>query len=128
MAAVAFKDTITLGSIIVGFLIGLSGLAVFFYGVKWKSAYLVAEANAEAWHATSDRLERELDELRGEITTLRARLAELEALPDVAAVHRTLVRHDEATAQAMRQHDANAEKRAVRLIEAIQSLPQGGTA
>lgn len=126
MLAAVFKDTITLGSLIVAALVGLGGLAVFFYGVRWKTAYLVAEANAEAWHKTAERLEEEMKSLREQVQVLRARVAELETLPDVSHVLKAVIDHDKAQGESWRLHNTEANGRADRIVNAIRELKPKG--
>ena len=68
LAAVHFTDTITLGSILIGILLGIGGLATYGYGVRWKANYEVEKARAdalaegrEAFKTQADRLQRELE-------------------------------------------------------------------
>ena len=68
IAAVHFTDTITLGSILIGILLGIGGLATYGYGVRWKANYEVEKARAdalsegrEAFRTQADRLHRELE-------------------------------------------------------------------
>ena len=68
IAVVHFTDTITLGSIIIGVLVGVGGLATYGYGVRWKANYEVEKARAdaleqgrEAFRVQADRLHRELE-------------------------------------------------------------------
>lgn len=128
MLQTTFRDTITLGSVMVGVLVALGGLAVFFYGVRWKSAYLVAEANAEAWHSTADRLEEELKHLRDEVRALRSRISELEGLPDVSSVLEAILAHDNRQDGLWDVHNDQANARADKIVEAIRSLKTNGGA
>ena len=73
LAAVHFTDTITLGSILIGILLGIGGLATYGYGVRWKANYEVEKARAdalaegrEAYKTQVDRLERELEMCKDE--------------------------------------------------------------
>ena len=65
IAAIHFTDTITLGSILIGILLGVGGLATYGYGVRWKANYEVEKARAdalaegrEAYKTQVDRLEQ----------------------------------------------------------------------
>ena len=58
--AVQFRETVSLGSIVVAGLVGIVGLMTLFYGAKWKSLYNLEVANAKAWEATAHRFETEL--------------------------------------------------------------------
>ena len=73
IAAIHFTDTITLGSILIGILLGIGGLATYGYGVRWKANYEVEKARAdalaegrEAYKTQVDRLERELEMCKDE--------------------------------------------------------------
>lgn len=126
MMGIEFHETVTLGSIIVGALVSALVIVSAIYGVRWKTAAQVNAANAAAWEDTASRYELELAVMRGrieeqdrKIAALQARISELEALPDVAAVHRALIDHDTRAADAMDRHDKNAERRADRIVKAF---------
>lgn len=68
IAAVHFTSTVTLGSVVIGILLGVGGLATYGYGVRWKANYEVEKARAdalaegrEAFKTQADRLHRELE-------------------------------------------------------------------
>lgn len=126
MIAIEFHETITLGSVVVGALVSALVVVSAIYGVRWKTTAQVNAANALAWEDTATRYEVELANMRErleeqdrKIAVLQTRIAELEALPDVAAVHRALVEHDTRAAAAMDRHDENAERRADRIVQAF---------
>lgn len=73
-------------------LIAVGGLAVYAYGVRWRTAAEVNAANAAAWEATARRLDDEVKLLREEVAVLRAKVQDLqkhnmEAVLDVMARH-----------------------------------------
>jgi hypothetical protein len=123
IANVNFSDTVTLGSAIVMILIGLLGVMTLVYGARWKAAFSVAEANSDAWKETAQRLELELHDVKAELEKVRARLQELEMMPDVTVVHGLLLDHIAVERGWWETHEAKAEDRCIRLIAAIK---QGG--
>lgn len=138
ISEIDFMHLVSSVSVILGTLVALSGVVAIIYGARWKTAAQVEAANAAAWEATASRLEREVSELREqlrrhreEIDKLRARISELEHLPDVATVYKALQEHDARAAEAMKMHDANAEKRANRIIAVMEeirdNLKRGGS-
>ena len=89
IAVVHFTDTITLGSILIGILLGIGGLATYGYGVRWKANYEVEKARAdalsegrEAFKTQVDRLQRELEMCKDE----RDKLAMTRSLEPVIKV------------------------------------------
>lgn len=98
--AVDWSSTITLGSLIVGILVGFAGLVVLGYGARWKAAFesekVVAESyrdGREAFQARADRLEIELretrarnDELAELIGEQKKTVARLESLPNLERI------------------------------------------
>lgn len=124
-----WSSTITLGSLIIGVLLGLASLAVFGYGVKWKTAYEAERATAlslrdgrEAYKLRGDRLEGELADARArevahvaELLECHTALARLEERPDLNKVLQILGE------QSVRE-DAAAEKRAEKAVERLGEL------
>jgi hypothetical protein len=100
VGAATFTSTITLGSIILGIVVGAAGLSAFFYGVRWKSAWQVASAQAEELRRALDdernraeRLEERLDEAVKQLALSLQQLADakeaierLSALPNLERV------------------------------------------
>jgi chromosome segregation ATPase len=126
---VEFTETITLGGVLLAVLVAVAGLATYAYGLRWKTAYEVERANAAAWEHTSARMEERIRALESEhgecsdqLRSLRARVAELESLPDLAVVMEAIAKHDQAVGAELRRHDEHAEKRAARIVAAIERL------
>ena len=67
LAAVHFTDTITLGSILIGILFGIGGLATYGYGVRWKANYEVEKARADALAEGLQTYKTQADRLQGEL-------------------------------------------------------------
>jgi len=103
LAALRFSDTITLGSIIVGLLLGVTGLAVFAYGARWKAAYETERVTAKsleegrlAFQQRSERVEADLREALEQALDLRARIKQLEQATDLTgAVEQMHAEHHE---------------------------------
>jgi len=124
-----WSSTITLGSVIIGILLGLSGLAIFGYGVKYKTAYEAERAvsgslkdGREAFKARADRLEQELKDskareadLSDQIIDCKSQLARLEERPDLTRVLQIMGE------QSVRQ-DAEADRRAERAIDQMSAM------
>ena len=77
IATVHFAGVITLGSILIGIMLGVGGLATYGYGVRWKANYEVEKARAdaleqgrEAFRTQADRLHRELEMCKSERDSL----------------------------------------------------------
>jgi hypothetical protein len=99
-ASIDYKHTITLGSIILGIIVGLAGLVVFAYGARWKAAYEAEHAvvdslmeGREAYKLRADRLEDELIERHRQLVSCteaigeqKQTIARLEALPNLSIV------------------------------------------
>lgn len=129
VGAVDWSSTITLGSIIVGLLVGVAGLAVFGWGVKYKTGMDAAEANAkvfaegrEAYRLRSDRLAEELKDCRAQIAEMtdqlvaaKSELVRLEERPDLPRVLELMGE------QAVRQ-DTAADLRVEKAIERLGGL------
>lgn len=139
LLAIHVTNAISLGSIIIGVLIGLAGLFVFAYGARWKAAYEAEHAAAnslkdgrDAFLLRSERLEDEkaqmlleLGECKGKISQLEA---QLEAIPRydevVKLIGTTTDRMDEAaaarTSKALEVLVEAQERAEQRTIEAFQ--------
>ena len=129
LGEINWSSTITLGSLIIGVLLGISGLAVFGYGVKWKTAYETEKAVTEslrdgrdAYQLRGDRLAEELKDCRERETTLtdlvadlKAALGRLEERPDLNRVLEIIGE------QSVRQ-DAQADLRAGAAVERLGEL------
>lgn len=129
VGAVDWSSTITLGSIIVGLLVGVAGLAVFGWGVKYKTGMDAAEANAkvfaegrEAYRLRSDRLAEELKDCRAQLAAMtdelvkaKSELARLEERPDLPKVLELMGE------QAVRQ-DKVADERVEKMVERLGGL------
>lgn len=93
VAAATFTSTITLGSMILGLVVAVAGLAAFFYGVRWKSAWQVASAQAEELRRALDderqraeRLEDRLADALGQLADAKEAIERLSALPNLERV------------------------------------------
>ena len=129
VGAVNWSATITLGSIILGIIVGLAGLATFGYGVRWKTAYETERATAEslrdgreAFELRGDRLAMELREARQQIQemtddliTAKAEVAQLQERPDLGQILQIIGE------QSIRA-DAAAELRVNAAIERITEM------
>lgn len=129
LSAIEWESTVTLGGIVLGALAAAAGLLTYAYGARWKTAAQVNEANARAWEETAHRLDERIRALeaehgncRDQLNLLRARIVELEALPDLAAIQASLKEHDEQTSRIMIEHDQHAEIRAQKIIDALHEL------
>ena len=121
LLAIHWSDTITLGSVLVGAFLGLAGMFTFAYGVRWKSAYEVAEATVqsltegrEAFRLRSERLEEEVRELR-------AQMQVLEASRSLEPVLREVIEGFKHVNQAMELHDDRATERHEGLRESLKT-------
>lgn len=128
MIGVHFADTITLGSIFIGLLLGLFGLFVFAYGARWKAAYEAEHAAAaslkdgrEAFQLRAERVEAELKESMAQrdkslqlIGEQKATIAKLEALPNLARIV-------EIMGETSVRQDAAADQRVELAITSIES-------
>jgi len=112
--AIHFHDSITLGSIIFGVVIGLPGLIGLLYGAKWKAASDVLEETAKVaeqgravYKAAAERLGTERDGALQQVATLTEKVDYLEAYPfgeQVAElVAKTLDKLDGLAAQRTRE-------------------------
>ena len=88
MAFVTFRDTINLGSIILGVVVGVPGIIGLLYGAKWKAAADVAEETAgiaeqgrEAYRLAAQRLGSEKDQANEQIAVLQAKVKHMESYP-----------------------------------------------
>lgn len=132
-SAVNWSSTITLGSMLVGVIVGLAGLAFVGFGAKWKAA---AEAEREvaasyrdgreAFRIRNERLaadnkecQEKIRELLYEIGEQKGTIAELEARPNLAMVDAGV----RILGAKLDQHEEHAEQRAERLVGAVESLP-----
>lgn len=79
LGVIHFTDTVTLGSIVVGVLLGLGGLATFGYGVRWKSNYEVERARADALEDGREAFRIQAERLHDELKTCMEDKAKLEA-------------------------------------------------
>lgn len=140
-----WSSTVTLGSVIVGILLGLAGLATFGYGIRWKSNYDVEKARSDsledgvrAYKERADRLELQMRELRtdhdklaGDLLESRSLVARLEQLPNLERIlelmgdlavkqDAQLDRHareiETQIASALNNHDAMAKERFSEII------------
>lgn len=110
MVAVAFESTVSLGALILGVLVALTGLAALLYGARWKSAAEVERANSAAWEDQARRLMEDVESLKGRLDRAEQRIEELEALPDFSSI-----------LLAISDHEAQAERRAARVAELLVS-------
>ena len=101
---VQFESTVSLGALVLGILVAVSGLAVFAYGARWKSAAMVEAANSAAWEDQSRRLQEHISVLEARLDRAEQRIEELEALPDYSGV-----------LLAISDHELKAEMRAERV-------------
>ena len=114
-AAVHFTDTITLGSIVVGILLGIAGLSAFAYGVRWKSAAQVADATVATLREGREAYRVQSERLQGELLEASQRLKELEATRSLEPVlqaivdgfHRMELRFQEHEERAQERHQMN---------------------
>jgi hypothetical protein len=104
--AVDYSETIGLGTILLGALVALTGLAVLFYGVRWKSAYAVASTQAEelrkALNDERERAERAEGRERESLKLLaeqKRTIARLESLPDLSKILEFLGRQEDTAAK-----------------------------
>lgn len=118
----AFSNTITLGSVIVGVLTGSAGLAVFGYGVKWKSAWQVASSQAEELRKAlsdererSDRCDATLREAHEREIEYRETIEKLSALPNLTKVI-------EVMAETSHRQDDHADRRLAAGMELVQTF------
>jgi len=116
LVSIELVETITLGSLIVGLLVGAAGLATYFYGVKWKTAAMVNEANAKAWEETARRLTEEVTVLREKVATLESQVQDLRK-HDMEHVLSSLSTHE---AQAAVRH-----KTTLQVLEDIRDSLKG---
>jgi len=103
---VTYHDTITLGSVIFGVVIGLPGLFGLLYGARQKANAQVAEESATvamqgraAFKDAAERLGSEKDELQAEIGRLNGLVSELEKRPQFDDMLKMLERMDAAAAE-----------------------------
>src|SRR5512146_1374976 len=82
--ALDWSNMLTTGSIIIGVLLGLAGLAIFGYGVKYKTAYESEKAVAasvkegrDAYELRSKRMAEELDEAKHQIRENLRKISDL---------------------------------------------------
>lgn len=84
LVGATFTDHITLGSILVGLILGIIGVFnIIAGGQRWRSVY---EAEKERREQTDARLL----EVSARETALKAHVARLEALPDLAGILREI--------------------------------------
>jgi hypothetical protein len=128
---VDFTHTITLGSLIVGVIVGLAGLAVLAHGARWKANYEIERARAdsldegrEAYEKRSRRLEQELKEAQAQSIELaqvlgdaKETIARLEQLPNLERVIGLM-------AETSRRQDAEADRRLAVGIENVERFVQ----
>ncbi len=129
MTLALLSETITLGVLIIGGIVSIAAIVGVIYGARWKTAAEVEAANAAAWEDTARRLQLEVERISARvddqgktIRRLQGRIAELEGLPDVAAVHREVLEHDQKAAEAMRVHDQHADTRAARIVGVMEEI------
>jgi hypothetical protein len=81
--AIVVNQTITLGTIILGALMGTAGISTYFYGVRYKSAYEVERASSaslrEGREAYQLQAERFRDDAKEQRALKHAALSELAA-------------------------------------------------
>jgi len=95
---IQFTETVTLGGAIIAAMLAFAGLMTYAYGVRWKAAYQVAEANAAAWEDSAHRLNQEVVALREEVAVLKAKVDELQQ-HDMEAVLDVMARHERQAAE-----------------------------
>lgn len=140
MAGLHFTNVVTLGSLIVGGLVTISGLAIFLYGVRWKSAWRVASTQAHelrlALDDERDRADRaqkremaaveRLEAALRDLAECRATTERLEALPNLERVinlmAQTAERSEERFQARISEHDRLAEERHRDIIAAVRDV------
>lgn len=144
LAELRFRDTVTLGSIIVGAIVALTTLLTAGYGIKWRTAAQVAEQNAQLYHEQAiiyhdkaEALEADKNQLLHLVSEQRESIKQLEALPNLARVIElmaaTAKRQDEhsearlsgAMAELTKMidgHERRADNRSLAILAAIQGL------
>ncbi len=117
-----FSHTITLGSLILFAFIGVVGLFVLFYGARWKSAYETEKVTSdtlregrEAYQLRAERLAEDALTLQNkhvaalkELGDKKVRIAELEALPNLSIVLKTLDASSKVAEQQAKERTALA--------------------
>lgn len=119
-----WSTTITLGSLIVGILVGVAGLSTFAYGVKWKTAYEAEKARGDSLSDGREAYKLRGDRLEGELADCKAR--ENALVDEMVAAKTELARYAERPnldqvlqiigEQSVRQ-DAASDVRAEKAIE-----------
>ena len=129
LLAIDWSSTIGLGSVVVGIVVALAGLAVLGYGARWKAAATASEAGMkaerdtrEAFKARADRLEIELRETRARNEELahligeqKKTIARLEALPNLERVVNLMAEQQERA-------DVRATERLQRGLTAVEDM------
>ena len=123
--AVTYRDTITLGTLLVAFFVGLPGIVGLFYGAKRKAEAVIAEENSKvlaegraAYKGAAERLGAEKAVLQTENAALTAKIEELRNRPDLTSLARlieqVLIGQEKAegrTIEAFEQHEQRAQER-----------------
>lgn len=124
--AVHVTDTITLGSIIVGILLGLAGLATLGYGARWKAAAQVAEENARVSAEGREAYRLQAERLHGELGSEREHVARLESTrslePVLAAVLDGFSAHEQRAQERHEMNMAQGERHLVLLSQLVEQM------
>lgn len=119
---VSWQATVTLGSVLVGALIGLCTLAFLGYGARWKTNYETEKATSESLREGRDAFQAKAERLEGELAVCRDQLTKLEATrslePVLAAILDGFQEHEQ---RAQERHETNQRQgeQHLRILELI---------
>jgi len=120
-----FTTTITLGSIIVGIIVGLAGLVVLGYGARWRSLAQISSAQAEELRRAfgdekqrADSLYERLTDMVAERNALTVRIARLEERPNLEQLADILTKESERRSEQI-------GRILTRAAEALERLAKG---
>src|SRR5215831_8128405 len=121
-----WTDTINIGSLVVGLLLGLAALAIFGHGVRFKTAYEAERAVNLSFRSRIAAMDEELRsarefiiELQQDLVITRTELGRLQERPDLGRVLELIGE------QSIRQ-DAAASRRQEQLLDVLLGRREGG--